>query len=164
MDLTLIFSLLTHISFNVQFLRNSASYQDFFLFSSTNDYIHMLRNDSKICLIKVDGENYTRYEIEIYDAIINFEWPLTVNNKTMMPVMGYGEHVFKSDLYTSFTFIDPISMHRGEIQEVINVNKDLPYDVLIGILTIFVIITKLPDIVTVIRSRVEHFLARESLV
>ena len=42
--------------------------------------------------------------------------------------------------------------------------EELPYDILIGVLTIFVLITKLPDIVAAIKARMKKLVSYEITV
>ena len=68
-----------------------------------------------------------------------------------MMLLDGDESIFRPWNFSSYLFIDPVLINEEE--EAITANKELPYEILVGMFTIFVIITKLPDIVTLIRQR-----------
>ena len=149
MNISLIFSLMMNLNFSVQFTDNHMDHQDYFIFTGLNSSVHLFRNESVVCLVHVCDNDYTRYEINVQNRAINYKWPLTVNDVIMKPIRG--NWISSNESYTSFTFIDPVTITPEA--ELISINEDMSYDILIGILTIFVLISKLPEIVAVIRSR-----------
>ena len=64
--------------------------------------------------------------------------------------------------FSSFLFLDPLLINEEE--EVSGAQEELPYDILIGVLTIFVLITKLPDIVAAIKARMKKLVSYEITV
>ena len=151
MDIALVFSFLMQLKFNAQFAINNEMSQDYFLFTGKNSSLHLFRNDRTVMLVHMYANKYLRYRHDLNETAVYYEWPLILNGESMIKLDG-DESLIGAWEFSSFIFIDPLVVSREE--EVININEDLPYEILVGILTIFVLITKLPDIITVIKSRI----------
>ena len=157
----MIFSILLQLNFNVQYANNNASFQDYFIFTGQNNSAHLFRNDSTIMLVYTHGSEYMRYQCPFNDTMLLFKWPLTVNNEPMMMVEG-DKRLHDPWEFSSFLFLDPLLINEEE--EVSGAQEELPYDILIGVLTIFVLITKLPDIVAAIKARMKKLVSYEITV
>ena len=161
MDISLIFSVILRLNFTVQYVDNGANYQDYFLFSGENCSLHLFRENSTIFQVFSSEDDNVWYEAKTNDSSLQFTWPLSINNIDMDLVKGR-EEIINHMTYSSFMFIDPLTINRME--EKISVNEQLPYDLIAGILTIFIVIVKLPEIIMLLNSRIRKTITPETWV
>ena len=63
-----------------------------------------------------------------------------------------GREIINHMTYSSFVFIDPLTINR--VEEMISANEQLPYEIIAGIVTILIVIIKLPEIIMLLNSRI----------
>ena len=107
MNFTLFFSLISTLSFVVEFPVHSGNKQDYFYFEGRNQSAYLSRNDQNLSLFLSQGSNYSLYRKQINRSNFFFSWNgFQVNDVGMTVVKTIGS--VDDFNFDHFTFISPI--------------------------------------------------------
>ena len=107
MNFHFLFSLLSTLSFVVNFPVHDGDRQDYFLFEGENQTAYLYRNNHSLCLHLSQGSNYSLYNTRLNKDNFTFSWyGFSVDGTEMILTDTVGS--VDNFLFDSFTFISPI--------------------------------------------------------
>lgn len=113
MNFSLLFALVSNLTFSLHYEINSNQTQDYFIFQSSNNTAHLSRRNNTLQLyLRQDGA----YEIYNYSVTKNFEFSwdgYKVNNDKMLLIRTTGQVQVDAVSFDSYAFLSPILRFYG---------------------------------------------------
>ena len=107
MNFTLLFPLISTLSFVVEFPVDTTNKQDYIYFEGVNQTAHLFRDNYILTLYLNRGSNYSLYNAEINHGYFSFSWSgFRVNDVAMTVMKSIGS--IDDINFDQFTFISPI--------------------------------------------------------
>ena len=106
MNISLIFTSLSLLSFEIKFQFDNVDHQDLFIFSGDNTSAHLFRSNDSVILYLRNSKSFEIYE-STHLSPITFEWKdYMINGEQMVLSRSQGSII--KDNYQDFVFISPI--------------------------------------------------------
>lgn len=122
MNINLLYSLVTILSFIITFDVNNLQRQDYFLLDGNGTSAHLFRYNETVYLLLRSKSNYELYQGSVSDNIFEFKWDdFSINNQSMMLNNSSGGVIDTS--YNTFTFLNPNFVHDNDIGKISNAEQ-----------------------------------------
>lgn len=108
MNFTILFAIVSSLSFSLKFIVDKGKRQDFFLFEGNNQSAHLFRIDRKLQLTLMQNGNYKVLTSNLDGYNFLFSWSgYKVNGKEMVLFKPDKNARIWNSKYNTFTFISP---------------------------------------------------------
>ena len=109
MNFTILFGIVSTLSFSVRFNLDEGKRQDFFLFEGNNQSAHLFRIDYKLHLNLMENGKHKFLTSNLDGYNFSFTWKgYKVNGKDMVPYKSNKNTQIWNSTYNTFTFISPL--------------------------------------------------------
>ena len=109
MNFTILFGIVSTLSFSVRFNLDGGKRQDFFVFEGNNQSAHLFRIDYKLHLNLMENGKYKFLASNLDGYDFSFTWKgYKVNGKDMVPYKSNKNTQIWNSTYNTFTFISPL--------------------------------------------------------
>lgn len=107
MNISLLLTTLSLLSFEIKFQFNDVDHQDFFIFDGFNTTAHLFRRNDSVLLYLTNNSSFEIYK-SVPSSPINFKWEdYMINDKEMELLRSQG-HIISYE-YRNFVFLSPLT-------------------------------------------------------
>ena len=109
MDFSLLFSIVSALSFTIEFAIDGEKTQDYFLFGGNNNSAHLFRENKTLYLqlSRKNGKTYSIYDSGVNEGKFEFSWNGFLVDGRKMKMLRSNGNITKLD-FEHFTFLSPL--------------------------------------------------------